>query len=83
MIEFKKLDIKPEGTWIKRTFWSAHAKRSMTYIAIGSIISLLFFYFTEGQYLDKITPSEIIQSMAVGGFFGFFITNSPCARGKC
>jgi RsiW-degrading membrane proteinase PrsW (M82 family) len=83
MIEFKKLDIKPEGSWIKRTFWSEHAKRSMIFIAFGAFIGLLYFYFTEGQHMEIISSGEILKSMAIGGFFGFFITNSPCARGKC
>jgi hypothetical protein len=27
--------------------------------------------------------NDFINSLLIGGFFGFFITNSPCARGRC
>jgi hypothetical protein len=55
----------------------------MIFIAFGAVIGLLYFYFTEGQHMEIISSGEILKSMAIGGFFGFFITNSPCARGKC
>ena len=82
-MEFKKLDIKPEGTWFKRTFWSQQARKSILYIAIGAIIGLIYFYFTEGKNMVDIAAGDIVKSMLFGGFFGFFITNSPCARGRC
>ncbi len=82
-MEFKKLDIKPEGSWLKRTLQLPHTKKTIIYIVLGAIVGLLYFYFTEDKQMANITSGEIIKSMLVGGFFGFFITNSPCARGKC
>jgi hypothetical protein len=82
-MEFKKLDISPKEGWIKRKIGSAHGKKTMIYMAVGAIAGLAFFYFTEGQNMANITFGEIIKSMLAGGFFGFFITNSPCARNKC
>jgi len=82
-MEFKKLDIKPEGSWLKRTLQLPHTKNTIIYIVLGAIVGLLYFYFTEDKQMANITSGEIIKSMLVGGFFGFFITNSPCARGKC
>ncbi len=82
-MEFKQLDIEPEGSWIKRKFWSQHVKKTLVYIALGSVAGVLFFYFTEGKELAEITSGEIIKGMLFGGFLGFFITNSPCARNKC
>lgn len=82
-MEFKKLEIEPEGNWIKRTFGTKHAKKTMIYIAIGAVAGLAYFYFGEGKNLNTITAGEILKSMAFGGFFGFFITNSPCAKGRC
>jgi hypothetical protein len=82
-MEFKQLEIKPESSWIKRTFSSKHLKKSFIYTIIGAAVGFLYFYLSEGKNMDVLQSGDIIQSMLVGGFFGFFITNSPCARNKC
>jgi len=82
-MEFKKLEIEPEGSWLKRTISNPHTKKSMIYIVLGAIAGLVYVYFAEGKQMAELTSGEIIKSMIVGGFFGFFITNSPCSRGKC
>lgn len=82
-MEFKELDIKSEGSWIKRKLWSAHGKKTLIYIGLGAIAGVLYFYFTEGKELSEITFGEITKSMFFGGFLGYFITNSPCSRNKC
>jgi RsiW-degrading membrane proteinase PrsW (M82 family) len=82
-MEFKKLEIKPEGSWIKRTFASKHFKKTVLYILIGAAAGFLYYYFTEGNKLETMPMEDIGRSLLFGGFFGFFITNSPCARGRC
>lgn len=82
-IEFKNLELKHEKSWLKRTLTSSHTKKTLKYVLIGAIAGFLFFYFSEGRQMDNIQFADILRSMAIGGFFGFFITNSPCARGKC
>lgn len=82
-MEFKQLDIKQENNPLKGEFWTKHRKKSTIYILIGAIFGFVYFYFSEGKSIANITSGEIVKSMLVGGFLGFFITNSPCARGKC
>lgn len=82
-MEFKKLEIKPESNVFKRAIKSPHVRKTAIYVAIGAIAGFLYFYLTQGKNLDVITAGEIIKSMAMGAFFGFFITNSPCSRGRC
>lgn len=82
-MEFKKLELEPESGWIKRNLGSQQFKKSLLYIAIGALVSFLLFYFSEGQAMEVISAGDVIKSLAIGGFFGFFITNSPCARGRC
>lgn len=82
-MEFKQLDIKPEGSWIKRTIFTPHGKKTMLYIVIGAVAGLLFLLFTGEKSVSELTPGELAQHLLIGGFFGFFITNSPCARNKC
>ena len=82
-MEFKKLEIKPEGSWLKRTITSPHFKKTIIYMLIGAVTGFGFYFFTEGIQMDKMPAGEIFQSIMVGAFFGFFITNSPCSKGRC
>jgi hypothetical protein len=82
-MEFKKLEIEPEGNWLKRTLWSQHGKKTILYIALGAIAGFVILLITEQKQFAELTSGEIVKSLIMGGFFGFFITNSPCARNKC
>lgn len=82
-MEFKKLEIKPEGNWFQRLLANAHFRKTILYVLIGAIGGFAFFFFTEGMFMDKMPQEDVYQSIIIGAFFGFFITNSPCARGKC
>ncbi len=82
-MQFKQLDLKPQGSWITRTIHSPRFKTTLTAVAAGAVLGFLFFYFTEGRLMESIPGKEVLKSLLIGGFFGFFITNSPCARGRC
>lgn len=82
-MEFKKLEIEPEGNWIQRKLANPHFKKTILYILLGAVAGFAFFFFTEGMFMDKMPKQDILQSILIGAFFGFFITNSPCARGRC
>jgi hypothetical protein len=83
MIEFKKLELKNDRHWFHRIFGSAHAKRTIVFIFIGALAGFIISIVSASGKIDNIAISEIIKSTLLGGFFGFFITNSPCARGRC
>ena len=82
-MQFKPLEIKPERNWAKRTLNSPRFKTTVLAILVGAGIGFGFFFFTEGRLMESIPANDIIKSLLIGGFFGFFITNSPCARGRC
>lgn len=82
-MQFKPLEIKPEGSRLKRILTSAHFKRTLIAMGAGCVLGFAFYYFTEGRTMDSIPGTEILKSMAIGAFFGLFMTNSPCARGRC
>ncbi len=82
-MKFKELEIKEEGSWLKRTLRKPHTRKTLIYIAAGALAGFVIFYFTEGRGMDSMSFGDIFKSMMIGGFFGFFITNSPCARNKC
>lgn len=82
-MQFKQLNIKPQGSRVSRTLNSSRFRTTVIAILAGAAIGFLFFYFTEGRQMAHIPGKEIIKSMLIGGFLGFFITNSPCTRGRC
>jgi len=82
-MEFKKLDIKPEGNWIQRLIGSQHFKKTIIAILAGAFLGFIFTYFLEGKELSQISSNDFFTNIFTGAFFGFFLTNSPCARGKC
>ncbi len=82
-MEFKKLEIKEEGNWLQRQIRKPHYRKTLLYIILGAIGGFLFYYLSEGMHMDAMPRGEIVQSVLVGAFLGFFITNSPCAKGRC
>jgi hypothetical protein len=82
-IEVKKLELHAEGNWFKRKLSNPHTKKSLVYMLVGGAGGFIYFYLTQGQHMDVLTANDIFKSIGIGAFFGFFITNSPCARGRC
>ena len=82
-MEFKQLDLKHQGSWMKRTVSSPRFRTTVIAVAIGAVLGFLFYYVTEGRLMESMPVNEVVKSFLVGGFFGLFITNSPCARGRC
>jgi len=82
-MEFEKLKIEPEGNWFKRKIANSHFRKTVVYTLAGALVGFLFYFLTEGMFMDKMPNKDIVQSIIIGGFFGLFITNSPCARGRC
>lgn len=82
-MEFKKLEIEEDGNWLQRKIKNPHTRKTAIYMGLGAVAGFLFFYFTEGMQMDVMPQGDIVQSILVGAFLGFFITNSPCAKGHC
>lgn len=82
-MEFKKLEVQPERKGLSALLGSYHFRKSIITILIGAIAGFGYFYFSEGRDLEVIVFGDYMQTVLVGAFLGFFITNSPCARNKC
>ncbi len=82
-MQFKQLDIKPEGNWFQRNILSQHGKKTMIYMAIGAVAALILTFLTGDKAISEFSAGEIFKSVFMGALFGLFITNSPCARGRC
>jgi 1,4-dihydroxy-2-naphthoate octaprenyltransferase len=55
----------------------------MIYMALGAAAALILTFLTDGKPISQFSTGEIFQSVFMGAVFGLFITNSPCARGRC
>lgn len=81
--EFKPLEIKLEGSRIKQIYKSKQVRKTFLYMLLGAVISLGISYASEGSRVRAMNAQEIGHALIMGAFFGFFITNNPCSRGKC
>lgn len=82
-MEFKKLELKPQGNWFQRNIWTAHGKKTMLFVLFGGLISLVVSYLSGDITRENLSAGTIVNAMWFGGFMGFLLTNSPCARGRC
>lgn len=81
--QFKKLEIKSEDHWIKRTIGSAQFKKTIITGLVGALIGLAIYYLSEGISTSQLWSDEAAEHLLMGLGFGVFISNSPCARGRC
>ena len=81
-MQFKKLELEGEKG-IKILLKSKHFKKSLISIAVGAAAGFGYYYFSGGHSMDSLAFDGMIKHVVLGGFFGFFVTNSPCARGRC
>ncbi len=80
--DFKPLEVKRVSP-LKANFNGKQLKRTLTFMIVGALASAAWFYYTNGQHMDVIAGADWFKSAAIGSLFGLFISNSPCARGKC
>jgi hypothetical protein len=52
-------------------------------IAVGGFLGFLYYYFVGCNSGTCAITSNPYMSMLWGGLLGFFLVNSPCARGRC
>jgi len=81
--EFKPVELGPEGKREKRNERRKHVRKTVIYMVIGTILSIIYTYYKEGANLATLSNDEMTNAAFIGAFMGFFITNSPCSRGKC
>jgi hypothetical protein len=79
----KPLEIQQEKNIWKRIWHSKQVRKTFIYMFFGAIFSVAISFFSEGMSFESVPGNEIFHSAMIGAFIGIFITNSPCARGKC
>lgn len=82
-MEFKKLELEDQKGRRVSFLKSPQLRKSIIALSLGALAGFLYFYLTEGRNYEVLLVGDILKSAGIGAFFGFFITNSPCARGRC
>ena len=70
MNQFKPLEFNTKFKPGRINLRNAHTKKTIIYVVFGVLI-------------NGVDWTMILESMFIGSLFGLFMTNSPCARGKC
>lgn len=74
--EIKNSSFKQQlTTW---RFW-----RPVLSVVVGGVGGYLYYHFVGCQSGSCAITSSPVMSTLWGGMMGFFLMNSPCARGKC
>lgn len=77
--KFKPAELGSEAKKaIRSTKWK-HIRKTALYMVLGIAVSIIFNYLLEGGWRND----EISNAAFFGAFIGFFLTNSPCAKGSC
>jgi len=79
--DFKEVEVKRKP--LAGLLNIARLKRTFLFMIAGAALSFAWFYYSEGQHMDVLSETETFKSLAIGAFFGLFISNSPCAKGQC
>jgi hypothetical protein len=79
----KSCEVKPRPKTVKEFFKSSYFWRPFLGIFIGALAGFLYYYFIGCSSGSCAITSNPYKSIFFGGFFGFFLVNSPCSRGKC
>ena len=81
--KFEPVKLGPEGKRAKRLERWRHLGKTLLYMVAGAAISLVITYFNEGSRISSMNADVVSNALFIGAFMGLFITNSPCARGRC
>ncbi len=76
-------EFRPQNKRSRSLFNRSHLIKTLVAMAIGAAIAFVVFYFNNRQSMDEFQSIEAFKSMIFGALFGIFVTNSPCAKGKC
>ena len=80
MEKFK--EINTESNEEKSFFKSWRFWKPFLSLAIGGLAGYLYYHFIGCSSGTCAITSNPYMSILYGGFFGYFIVNSPCASGK-
>jgi hypothetical protein len=75
-------NVNPKPKSVKEFFKSRYFWKPFLGIAIGGLGGFLYYHFVGCTSGTCAITSNPYMSIIMGGFFGFFITSSPCVKCK-
>jgi len=72
--------VTPKPKSIKEFFTTWYFWKPFLGVLAGIGGGLLYFYFFECRTVPCVLTNDSYSSMLFGGFLGYFVTGSPCAR---
>jgi hypothetical protein len=76
-------ELKPSIKTVKEFFKSWRFWKPAIAIVIGGLAGFAYYYFVGCKSGTCAITGSPYLSILFGSFFGFFIVNSPCSKGKC
>jgi hypothetical protein len=73
-----KVTSKPKS--IKEFFTTWYFWKPFLGVVVGLLAGFMYFYFVECKTVPCVITNDAYSSVLFGGFLGFFLTGSPCAR---
>ena len=80
-MEFEQVELGETGKRLKRKAAWKHVRKTLLYMASGGLLTFLVSLIIEGS--GALSLDSVSENLMMGALFGLFITNSPCARGRC
>jgi hypothetical protein len=72
--------VTPKPKSVKEFFTTWYFWKPFLGVVIGLLAGLMYFYIVECKTVPCVITNDAISSILFGGFLGFFVTGSPCAR---
>ena len=72
--------VTPRPKSVKEFFTTWYFWKPFLGIVVGLLAGFLYFYFVECKTDPCVITNDAYSSVLFGGFLGFFVTGSPCAR---
>lgn len=73
----------PKPKTVKEFFKSRYFRRPFFAALTGGVLGFLYYYFIGCASGTCAITSDPYSSVMMGSLMGYFVVNSPCARGNC
>lgn len=74
---------KPRPKTVKEFFKSWYFWKPFIAVSAGGILGFLYYFYIGCTSGTCAIGSNPFSSVMMGGLMGYFLVNSPCARGNC
>jgi hypothetical protein len=76
-------DTSPKSKSVKEFFASKYFWKPFLAATAGGVLGFLYYYYVGCTTGTCEITSNPYSSILMGSFLGYFVVNSPCARGNC